>query len=91
MGLTLSDRKVIAKRWADGDSAAAIASGLGFSIGTIYAELERGGTGKLDKNSRPQYDPAKGQAAYQANLRKRGNRKQQRKGHGRSKGAKKNE
>lgn len=63
MGLRLEDRKIIAKRWADGDSAAAIASGLGFAIGTIYAELERGNTGKLDKNSRLRYGPAKGQAA----------------------------
>ena len=74
MGLTLKDRKIIAKRWADGDSAAAIAADLGFATGTIYTELERGATGALDHNSRPQYDPAKGQRVYQANLRKRGNR-----------------
>lgn len=74
MGLTLKERKVIAKRWADGDSAVSIAKGLGRSPGTIYAELTRGHTGKLDRNSRPQYDPERGQAVYQANLRKRGNR-----------------
>ena len=78
MGLTLKDRTIIAKRWADGDSAAVIAKGLGFAPGTIYAELARGHTGQLDRNSRPQYDPARGQAAYQANLRKRGNRSQRR-------------
>ncbi len=87
MGLTLKDRMIIAKRWADGDSATAIASGLGFAPGTIYAELERGNTGKLDKNSRPQYDPDKGQAAYQASLRKRGNRKRRNKKPGKPKGA----
>ena len=76
MGLTLKDRAIIAERWADGDSVKAIADGLGFAPGTIYSELERGRTGKLDHNSRPQYDAAKGQAAYQASLRKRGNRKQ---------------
>ena len=86
MGLTLNDRTIIAKRWADGDSATAIASGLGFAPGTIYAELERGSTGKLDKNSRPQYDPAKGQAVYQASLRKRGNRKRNKRS-GKPKGA----
>lgn len=74
MGLTLNDRKVIAKRWAGGDSAVAIAKGLGRAPGTIYAELTRGSTGQLDRNSRPQYDPERGQAVYQANLRKRGNR-----------------
>lgn len=78
MGLTLKDRTVIAKRWANGDSATAIAKDLGFAPGTIYAELVRGHTGQLDRNSRPQYDPARGQAAYQANLRKRGNRSQRR-------------
>lgn len=88
MVLTLNDRKVIAKRWADGDSAAAIAEGLGFAPGTIYAELARGHTGGLDHNSRPQYDPDRGQAVYQANLRKRGNRKRRRKRPGTPKGAK---
>ena len=84
MGLTLKDRTIIAKRWADGDSAAAIAEGLGFAPGTIYAELAR----ELDMNSRPQYDPDRGQAVYQANLRKRGNRKRRRKRPGTPKGAK---
>jgi len=88
MGLTLNDRKVIAKRWADGDSAAAIAKGLGFAPGTIYAELARGHTGELDRNSRPQYDPARGQAVYQANLRRRGNRERRSKKPGTLKGAK---
>ena len=88
MGLTLNERKVIAKRWADGDSAAAIAEGLGFAPGTIYAELARGHTGELDMNSRPKYDPDRGQAVYQANLRKRGNRKRRRKRPGTPKGAK---
>ena len=88
MGLTLKDRSIIAERWANGDSVAAIASGLGYAHGTIYAELERGRTGKLDRNSRPQYDPAKGQAAYQASLRKRGNRKQSGQRPGEPKGGK---
>ncbi len=87
MGLTLNERKIIAERWADGDSAAAIAEGLGRSRGTIYAELARGHTGKLDRNSRPQYDAAIGQAVYQANLRKRGNREQRSKKPETTKGA----
>lgn len=45
-----------------------IAKGLGRSLGTIYAELTRGYTGELDLNSRPKYDPERGQAVYQANL-----------------------
>ena len=74
MGITLKDRQIIAKRWANGDSAASLAANLGFAIGTIYAELERGRSGELDHNSRPRYDPMQGQAVYQANLRKRGRR-----------------
>lgn len=88
MGLTLNDRKVIAKRWADGESAVEIAKGLGRSPGTIYAELTRGHTGELDLNSRPKYDPEQGQAVYQANLRKRGNRGRRCKRPGTPKGAK---
>lgn len=79
MGLTLIDRRVIAKRWAAGDSAVAIAEGLGCSPGTVYSELARGDTGELDLNSRPKYSPELGQAVYQANIRKRGNRRQHRK------------
>lgn len=45
MGLILNDGKVIAKRWADGESAVSIVKGLGRSPGTIYAELVRGNTG----------------------------------------------
>ena len=40
MGLTLNDRNEIAKRWAEGESAASIATRLGFATGTIYTELE---------------------------------------------------
>lgn len=47
MGLTLSERRVIAKRWTDGDSAVEIAHSLGRSPGTIYAELTRGTPGSL--------------------------------------------
>ena len=90
MGLTLNDRKVIAKRWADGESAVSIAKGLGRSPGTIYAELTRGHTGELDLNSRPKYDPERGQAVYQANLRKRGSRGRRCKRPG-TKGAKKDD
>lgn len=88
MGLTLNERKVIAKRWADGESAVSIAKGLSRSPGTIYAELTRGHTGELDLNSRPTYDPELGQAIYQANLRKRGNRGRRLKKPGTPKGAK---
>ena len=56
MGLTINDRKVMAKRWADGERAVSIAKGLGRSPGTIYAELTREHTGELDLNFRPKGD-----------------------------------
>ena len=74
MGFTLNERKVIANRRADGESAVEMPKGLDRSPGTIYAELTRGHTGELDLNSRPKYDPEQGLAVYQANLRKRGSR-----------------
>ena len=40
MGLTLNDRKEIAKRWAEGESAASIATRLGFA--TVDATDESG-------------------------------------------------
>ncbi len=72
--LTLQDRRVLAERWAAGDGAVNIAVELGFSPAAIYQELKRGDTGELDQNKRPKYDPEKGQAVYQANLRNRGRR-----------------
>lgn len=74
MGLTLNDRELIANGWADGDSPVSIAKGLSCSPGMVYTELTRGHTGEPDRNSLPMYDPELGQAVYQANLRKRGNR-----------------
>ena len=67
---------MLAMRWAAGDRAVDIAADMGFSQTTIYDELRRGSTGELDGNSRPEYDPSKGQAVYQANLRRRGRRRQ---------------
>lgn len=90
MGLTLNDRTIIAEHWEAGDSATDIAKGLDFATSTIYAELARGNTGELDRSFRPRYDAEQGQAAYQASLRNRGNRKQRRKATATSKGAKKN-
>lgn len=72
--LTLQDRKVLAERWSNGDSAVVIAVEMGFSPSAIYAELRRGDTGELDENKRPRYDPELGQTVYQQNLRSRGNR-----------------
>ncbi len=73
--LTMQDRKILAKRWDNGDSAVVIAVDLGFSPAAIYEELKRGDTGELDENKRRRYDPELGQTVYQQNLRKRGRRR----------------
>ena len=70
----MRDRQVLAQRWEAGDGAVNIAVELGFSPAAIYQELKRGSTGELDQNKRLKYDPEKGQAVYQANLRNRGRR-----------------
>ena len=72
--MTLNDRKVLARRWENGESAAAIAKDMGFSNATIYSELKRGADGTLDQNKRPSYDPELGQEMYQRSLRNRGRR-----------------
>ena len=72
--MTLNDRKVLARRWENGESAAAIARDMGFSNATIYTELKRGADGTLDENKRLRYDPERGQEAYQRALRNRGRR-----------------
>lgn len=72
--MTLRERKVLAKRWERGDSAAVIAKELGFSNATIYTELKRGADGTLDKNMRLHYDAERGQAAFQEAMRNRGRR-----------------
>lgn len=59
--LTFQDRKEIADLYAAGTPPATIAEKLGFHRATIYRELERGYTGKEDKNHRPGYDPEIGQ------------------------------
>ena len=72
--MTLKERKVLARRWERGDSAAQIAKDMGFSNATIYTELKRGADGTLDKNKRKRYDAELGQAAFQEALRNRGRR-----------------
>ena len=42
---------------------------------SVYKELQRGYTGRLNELSRPEYDPARGQAEYQRRLRNRGRRR----------------
>ena len=79
--LTLEDRRVIEKMWADNSKPVQIAAELGVSQCTVYTELKRGqeldeqtGEEVLDKNFRPVYRAERGEAVYQRNLRNRGRR-----------------
>ena len=73
--LTLSDRRALAKMYADEKRVAEIAVKLGCSQQTIYDELKRGRTGQLDKNQRQGYDPNLGQRVVQNNVRRCGKRR----------------
>ena len=79
--LTLEDRRIIEKMWAENLKPVQIAAELGISQCTVYTELKRGqelneqtGEEVLDKNFRPVYRAERGQAVYLRNLRNRGRR-----------------
>ena len=70
--LQLADRKRLAKMYERGDRIKDIAAALGVNQNTVYNEIERGFTGKLDVNQRRQYDPNRAQKAVMDGLRRRG-------------------
>ncbi|WP_158094667.1 MULTISPECIES: helix-turn-helix domain-containing protein [unclassified Flavonifractor] len=71
--LTLKDRRLIAKLYRQEARVLDIANKVGCHPGTIYEELRRGATGKLDENQRPEYDPDLAQKEVRASIRRRGN------------------
>lgn len=73
--LDFQDRKLIAKMYGADARVLDIAYKVGCHPATIYEELRRGGTGKLDDNQRPEYDPRLAQRAFQEAIRRRGNRR----------------
>lgn len=73
--LTLKDRRLIAKRYGEEARVLDIANEIGCHPATIYEELRRGDTGRLDANQRREYDPLLAQREAQAAIRRRGNRK----------------
>lgn len=72
--LTLQDRKKISKLYLEETRVLDIANKIGCHPATIYEELRRGYTGKLDKNQRREYDPLLAQQKVQEAIRRRGNR-----------------
>ena len=59
--MTLEERKVLEERYNAGQSVPGIANAMGFNFSTIYKELKRGDTGKMDANGRAGYSAVFGQ------------------------------
>lgn len=59
--MTQDDRKTLEARYNSGQSVAGIARAMRFNYSTIYKELKRGDTGKMDANGRAGYSAALGQ------------------------------
>ena len=68
-------RKVIEELYAANWSAQEIADHVGLSPATIYRELQRGNTGKLDKNGRSGYSAIKAQENAERLRKNRGKRR----------------
>jgi IS30 family transposase len=73
--VTFDDRKAIAAMYEQGDPIARISEAVGIPLKTLYGELKRGGTGSLDRNQRPEYDPILSQRTYEENIRRRGRKR----------------
>lgn len=72
--VAMEDRKIIKRMWDAGEKVENIAVALGFSPSTIYCELNRGHTGKLNGSYRKEYDPELGERNYQMSISNRGSR-----------------
>ena len=73
--LSYEDRKKIEEMYSAGARALDIGNRLGVHTATIYRELERGYTGKTDKNYRPGYSADVAERNYQENIKRRGCKK----------------
>ena len=69
------NRAIIAERHLCGDRPCDIAERLGVHTATIYRELQRGYTGKLDINNRPAYDPDVAQQNIMTAIKQKGRKK----------------
>ena len=74
--LKYKDRLRSSEMYLSEKSAMEIAVSVGASLNTIYVELQRGDTGKLDKNQRREYSPELAQRRVQENVRRCGGKKQ---------------
>lgn len=72
--LTFEERKEIEVMHRDGARPQDVAAHLHVHVATIYKELRRGDTGKLDANMRQEYSAELAQRRIQENFRSRGRR-----------------
>lgn len=70
--MNIEDRKIIERMYRDGSSVNEIAAALGRVPSNIYRELNKGATGKLDKNGNAGYSARIGEEAAVAGRAARG-------------------
>lgn len=73
--LSFQDRRNIEKWYGAGDRPLEIAARLGVHTATIYHELQRGGTGELDRNKRQGYNAELAQQRVQESFKRRGRKR----------------
>lgn len=74
--LNYADRKRIEEMYAADMCVAEIAEHIGCHRNTVYNELQRGFTGKLNENFKAEYSAEIAQKNYVENISRRGNRTQ---------------
>ncbi len=75
--LVLDDRRKLERLYLKGDRISDIAAAVGVHVSTIYNELRRGDTGKLDRNMRQGYSATLAQRRIQENFKRRGRQPQE--------------
>ena len=75
MYLCYQDRLYLSEIYFNGSSPKQIAKMLNVSLSTVYRELNKGYTGRLNKNGVPEYSAIKAQQTYVDNLKHRGRKR----------------
>lgn len=70
--LTLADREMLEAQYLAGERPQDIADAIGVHVATIYKELKRGDTGKLDRNMRQGYSARLAQLRLHESMKNRG-------------------
>ena len=73
--LTLSDRRMLAKLYLKNVPIIEIARAMGFSRSAIYYELDKGCTGVVNVNGKPDYDPDAAQKEADVRIHRRGRKR----------------